>query len=150
MVLTSSDLCMLTDEWCRFLPLDLDCIIGIPRAGLIVANQISLNLATSLSTPENFLRGEVWQSFSLNKIRDFKKVLVVDDAYGNGFHMETAVNKLRECFPNILFLSASLIKCYDCLEDKRLDYFFMINDGSFVCSFDVPKFSWRFEFLSIP
>jgi hypothetical protein len=122
-VLSVDDVHLMVDDWCHSLPTDFDCVVGVPRGGLMVACDIALNLAVSLSVPELFVQGVVWQSHSLNKVKVFKRVLVVEDAIYEGKLLFSWVEKFRELFPDCVFECASLVVCND-LVLKKLDYFY--------------------------
>lgn len=108
-LLTWSDIYLLTEDWCKTLPSTFDCVIGVPRGGLIIADVIALNFGVPLSSPENFVRGEVWQSRSL-PIREFKKVLLVDDCVDQGRSLLRIKKELETKFPGVIFAVASLVK----------------------------------------
>ena len=86
----------LTEKLCEQLPRDYDCIIGIPRAGLIFANIISSKLGLPLSTPDDFTRNIIWSGMhnQLSKL-SYKKVLLVNDDITDGIDMNNQIAKLR-------------------------------------------------------
>lgn len=135
LVYSWSDVNLMVDDWCRFLPRDFDCVIGIPRSGLMIADQISLNLGLPLSTPEDFIRGVVWQSRVLNLPSKFKRVLVVDDCVDVGRELTLAVFKLRRAFPETVFMVGALIRMSGKI---RLDYYY-VEDSSYSTQGDAPK-----------
>jgi hypoxanthine phosphoribosyltransferase len=126
---------MMVDDWCRFLPREFDCIVGIPRSGLLIADQIALNFGLPLSIPDDFLRGVVWQSRVLSYPQEFKRVLVVDDCVGNGRDLTQALCTLKKAFPKTEFKSAALVK----LGAYPLAFYY-VRDDSFWGYGDLPKY----------
>jgi hypoxanthine phosphoribosyltransferase len=116
------DVAEMAEEWCKILPNDFDCVIGIPRAGLIVADYVALNLGLPLSTPEDFLRGVSWQSKYLPE-KQFKKVLVVDDSVCVGSDLSCAVDALRQKYPDTQFKASALVNVGTC----QLDYCYCVD-----------------------
>lgn len=119
------DIIMMVDDWCRFLPKKrFDCIIGIPRSGLMVANQIALNFGLPVSTPDNFIVNIVWQTKSLELCTKFKYILVIEDCVQYGHELQYEIQRLRDFFPDIIFEIGALVDIgYNC----KLDYCYVID-----------------------
>ena len=90
------------------IPHDIDCVIGIPRSGMLPATMIALYLNTNLSDIDSFLQGkcfEIGQSRpQMMKHHIIKKVLVVDDSIGAGGSMTRAREKLKKLTNNYDFI----------------------------------------------
>ena len=85
----------LAEKLAEQLPLDVDCVIGIPRSGLMFASVIATKRGLPLSTPVDFTMGIVWQATTRPLPSSYKKVLIVDDSVGAGGKMEAAVKKIK-------------------------------------------------------
>lgn len=99
----------MTEKLCDSLPRDYDCVIGIPRAGLLFANIAAMKLGLPLSTPDNFVKGIVWSGW--NKFvekPEYKKVLLFNDDVTDGLELGACVNMLKEYDPTILIETATL------------------------------------------
>ncbi len=119
------------DEWTKTFPERYDVVIGIPRSGLYVASYIAIKLGIPLSTPDNFLRGEVWYTNECQK-PSIRKALLVDDGIGriNG-QMSSNFYRLSKAFPNIAITKAALYGypdvtravdlCFGFLHSERLN-----------------------------
>jgi hypoxanthine phosphoribosyltransferase len=134
-VFSYSDAYLMVDDWLHYLPEDYDCIIGIPRGGLIIADYIALHLGVPLSTPFNFVRGCVWQSHLLEVPAEFRKVLLVEDGIGEGAEMYKALTVLKTFFPKVVFETAALVISS---KPEWLDYFYCFN-GNIAWTGDKPK-----------
>ena len=99
---------MLVQSLEQKIPNDFDCIIGIPRAGLMFANIIASVYGCPLATPEGFVRGEVWFASECTYSKPFKKVLVVEDSLCTGKQLRTAVDKLADYNPEMTIKTACL------------------------------------------
>jgi orotate phosphoribosyltransferase-like protein len=123
-VLSWDDVYMMVEDWCRFLPRDFDCVIGIPRSGLMVADQIALQFGLPLSTPDSFIQGAVWQSKRLDLPPNFKRVLVVDDCVDVGRDLIYELHRLRKAFPDCEFLTGALAS----FGRIHLNYCYIVGD----------------------
>jgi hypoxanthine phosphoribosyltransferase len=94
-VISFEDVFGLAVDWTDMLPKDFDCIIGVPRTGLLVANVLSSKMNKPLSTADDFVRGIVWYSQASKTPTVFKKVLVVEDAVNSAKAMKADVEKLK-------------------------------------------------------
>lgn len=92
----------------RNIPNEFDCVIGIPRAGLMFANIIASAYGCPLATPEGFVRGEVWFASECSYSKNFKKVLVVEDSLYTGKQLKVAVGRLTDYNPEMTIKTASL------------------------------------------
>ena len=90
------------------IPNEFDCIVGVPRAGLMFANILASAYGRPLSTPEGFVRGEIWFAGECSFSKDFKKVLIVEDSLVTGKQLMAAVEKLKDFKPGMEVKTASL------------------------------------------
>lgn len=111
-VLTYTDAVTMTMEWIKRIPNQYDAVIGIPRQGIFIASIVAGKLNRALSTPDNFLRKEIWQEEDRNRIdfSDIHSVLIVDDSMSTGETLKKAKGRLESSFPNIRFDTAVLHK----------------------------------------
>jgi hypoxanthine phosphoribosyltransferase len=91
------------------IPNDYDVIVGLPRAGLIVASIIASKFGRPLSTPNNFVRGEVWKSRTVEKPR-IRRILLVDEIIASGQSMRLAVEKLLRFDSSLVIHTAALLR----------------------------------------
>lgn len=96
------------NQWAENLPNDFDVIIGIPRAGLMFANIIACKFGRPLTTPDNFLRGELWFSHDSPMPSEVKKVLVVEDSVGFGKQITAVTAKIKAAYPHLQVETAGL------------------------------------------
>lgn len=124
--LSWSDVYWLVEEWCKELPDDFDCVIGIPRGGLIVADCVALCKGLPLSDPFLFRLGVVYQSrhiyFDKSKIRN---VLIVDDCVDSGSELRYYKSVLEKEFFDVKFSLGSLINHN--VGGDYLDYFYLVR-----------------------
>lgn len=123
------------------LPHDIDCVIGIGRKGLLVADIIALRLGLPLSTPEDFLRGTIWQSKSL-PMHPIRKVLVVDDAISQGRELKASVESIKAHRPDLIV--ESLVISVDKPEAKQIvDYYAVDKNKHFgIYEWDMLRRNW--------
>lgn len=81
------------------IPHDVDCVVGIPRSGLMVANMIALYLNKRLSDVDSLLEGKCFdigisRAHMMNH-STIQKVLIVDDSVCSGLSMKNAKEKLK-------------------------------------------------------
>lgn len=77
------------------LPHDFDLIVGIPRSGMLPAYMLALYLNRPLTDLNSFRNGHIYKSGERGQyisVKQFKKILVVDDSISMG----TALNKCKE------------------------------------------------------
>ena len=126
-----------TYTWIKYLPHDVDVIVGIPRSGLFVASIISLSMGKPLSTP-NSLPSTYWsckkESPKRNFVVDGETLLLVDDSVGSGKTFDEAEQKIRNILPNSKVLKASLFT-YNSYKNK-LDYYFVVSPRGYT------RFEW--------
>jgi len=107
------------------LPRDFDLIVGVPRSGMLPANLLALYLNRPYTDIHSFINGHIYKAGargSFFDIKDFRKVLVVDDSVSSGAAMIEVKEKLRD-------LAASFDISYCAIymtpgKEKTVDYFF--------------------------
>jgi hypoxanthine phosphoribosyltransferase len=94
-----------------------DVVVGIPRAGMMIASQIAEVYGKPLSSTDMLLEGKYWwrnQEFDFTanhaeyKPVDIKTALIVDDTAASGDHMKKAYRQLKEIHPHIDFKKIAL------------------------------------------
>lgn len=88
------------------LPPDVDCVIGIPRSGLLFANIIAVKRGWPLSTPDLFPT-VVWQTKE-KIVAGFKKIVIVEDSTWTGAQLHTAKLLIKQKTPDVTILTVSL------------------------------------------
>lgn len=106
-----------TVNWAHKLPRNYDVVIGVPRAGMIIAGIISLEHNKPLATVDSLIQGKVWLPEELTMPDSLRTVLLVDDTIGRGKAMQPIIQQLKE--HNYKVITGSLI-----CSGKRPDYFY--------------------------
>ena len=89
-------------DWTKRLPSDYDVIIGVPRSGLWIANIIALRFGKPLSTPECFVKSEIWYTKKMKMdITKYKKILLVDDTVSTGKKIIDTLQQLKAFNPDL-------------------------------------------------
>ena len=107
------------------IPRDFDLIVGVPRSGMLPANLLSLYLNRPYTDIHSFMNGHIYKAGARGQffdIKQFKKILVVDDSVASGA-------ALQECKENLKHLSADFDIKYCAVyvipgKEKTVDYFF--------------------------
>lgn len=113
------------------IPKDIDLVVGVPRSGLLVANIIALHLNVPLVDLDGFIEGKVFQSGVTRRAKDYdikiknpKKILIVEDSVCSGRSIENAREKIlalkREDI-EVLFFAAYVAPDKEKLVDIYLD-----------------------------
>jgi hypoxanthine phosphoribosyltransferase len=97
---------------------DFDVVIGIPRAGMMVASQIAEVYGKPLSSTDMFLEGKYWwRNHNFDKEANYtdyqskekiESALIVDDTAASGSHMKIALRELKKKHPDIKFYTIAL------------------------------------------
>lgn len=122
-----SDLNKIILKRLSILPRDFDLIVGIPRSGMLPANLLALYLNKPYTDINSFLNGHIYKAGARSQffdMKDFKKILVVDDSIASGAAME----KCRESLKN-LSTDFSISYCAIYVipgKEKMVDYLFEI------------------------
>ncbi len=107
------------------IPRDFDLIVGVPRSGMLPANLLSLYLNRPYTDIHSFMNGHIYKAGARGQffdIKQFKKILVVDDSVASGA-------ALQECKENLKELSAQFDIKYCAVyvipgKEKSVDYYF--------------------------
>ncbi|MEI7828599.1 MAG: phosphoribosyltransferase family protein [Prolixibacteraceae bacterium] len=111
----------------HILPRDFDLIVGIPRSGMLPANLLALYLNKPYTDLNSFQNGHIYKAGARGQffdIKDYKKILVVDDSIASGAAMEKCKESLKE-------LSSSFDISYCAIyvipgKEKQVDYYFEV------------------------
>lgn len=109
------------------LPRDFDLIVGIPRSGMLPANLLALYLNRPYTDIHSFINGHIYKAGERGQffdIKQFKKVLVVDDSIASGSAMlksKESLAHLEKDF-NISYCAIYVIPG----KEKMVDYFFEV------------------------
>jgi uncharacterized HAD superfamily protein/hypoxanthine phosphoribosyltransferase len=107
------------------LPRDFDLIVGVPRSGMLPANLLALYLNRPYTDIHSFLNGHIYKAGargSFFDIKDFKKVLVVDDSVSAGTAMAEVKEKLKPLENDFSFSYCAIYMSPG--KEKLVDYFF--------------------------
>jgi uncharacterized HAD superfamily protein/hypoxanthine phosphoribosyltransferase len=107
------------------LPRDFDLIVGVPRSGMLPANLLSLYLNKPYTDLHSFRNGHIYKAGARGAffdMKEFKKVLVVDDSIASGAAMD-------ECRENLKPFEADFSFSYCVVyvipgKEKAVDYWF--------------------------
>lgn len=122
-----SDLNKIILKRLSILPRDFDLIVGIPRSGMLPANLLALYLNKPYTDINSFINGHIYKAGARGQffdIKDFKKILVVDDSIASG----SAMIKCRESLKH-LETNFSISYCAIYVipgKEKMVDYYFEI------------------------
>lgn len=111
----------------NIIPRDFDLIVGIPRSGMLPANLLALYLNKPYTDIGSFINGHIYKAGARGQffdIKEFKKILVVDDSIASGSAMDKCKESLAE-------LSSSFDIKYCAIyvipgKEKLVDFYFEI------------------------
>lgn len=109
------------------IPRDFDLIVGIPRSGMLPANLLALYLNRPYTDIHSFLNGHIYKAGARSQffdLKEFKKILVVDDSIASGAAMEECKESLKH-LENQFSISYCAIYVIPGKE-KMVDYFFEV------------------------
>ena len=127
-VITFEDVFGLAVDWADILPKDFDCIIGVPRSGLLIANVLATKMGKPLSTADDFVRGIVWCSKDHEKPSVYKRVLLVEDAVDSARAMKADIEKLHQYNPSLDVKTACLSPTSKAMQEWIDYYYASVND----------------------
>lgn len=107
------------------IPRDFDLIVGVPRSGMLPANLLALYLNRPYTDIHSFMNGHIYKAGARGQffnIRNFKKILVVDDSVASGA-------ALQECKENLQHLHKEFDIKYCAVyvvpgKERSVDYYF--------------------------
>jgi uncharacterized HAD superfamily protein/hypoxanthine phosphoribosyltransferase len=100
-----SDLDQIIIRRLHIIPRDFDLIVGIPRSGMLPANLMALYLNRPYTDIDSFLNGHIYKAGERSQffdIKNFKKILVVDDSVSSGSAITKSKEMLKAVSENIL------------------------------------------------
>ncbi len=120
-----SDLNQIILKRLSILPRDFDLVVGIPRSGMLPANLLALYLNKPYTDINSFLNGHIYKAGARGQffdIKDFKKILVVDDSVASGAALEKCKESLKDLSAdfNIKYCAIYVIPG----KEKSVDYYF--------------------------
>lgn len=125
---TLDELFRWTSEWTRTFQDDYAVVVGIPRAGLLIAATIALKLGKPLSTPEEFSQGHLWMSthgeYDITSFGSSYNVLLVDDNIDTGESLERAADILLTANRSLKITKAVLM--VSSRSAKRVDMYYKV------------------------
>jgi uncharacterized HAD superfamily protein/hypoxanthine phosphoribosyltransferase len=83
----------------HMIPRDFDLIVGVPRSGMLPANLLALYLNLPYTDLHSFINGHIYKAGERGQyfdIKQFKKVLVVDDSVSSGSAMKKCKASLAD------------------------------------------------------
>jgi uncharacterized HAD superfamily protein len=127
--------------------LDADLVVGVPRSGMVPAYMIGLLLNLPVTDIESYVAGVVpfVGNRLIQNIREFKKVLVVDDSIKFGRQMQLVKEKLSP----FNFIEFKYITVFATSESRFLvDYCMEIIDRPRIFQWNLLN-SWIYEFSCV-
>ncbi len=82
----------------NIIPRDFDLIVGVPRSGMLPANLLALYLNRPYTDIHSFLNGHIYKAGARSQFFDmkqFKKILVVDDSVASGAALQECKESLK-------------------------------------------------------
>jgi uncharacterized HAD superfamily protein/orotate phosphoribosyltransferase len=109
------------------LPRDFDLIVGIPRSGMLPANLLALYLNKPYTDIDSFLNGHIYKAGERGQffdVKDYRKILVVDDSIASGSAMLKSKERLKEYNSDfdLKFCAIYVIPG----KEKMVDYYFEV------------------------
>ena len=115
-------------DWAKKIPNNFDVIVGVPRNGLLIANVLASAMGKPLSTPNCFVRNEVWFSKDGVFPKKYHSVLLVEDTIDLGRALDKAEEQLLEYDKNLEIKKASLFVSSRAKE--KVDYYYASLKGN--------------------
>jgi uncharacterized HAD superfamily protein/hypoxanthine phosphoribosyltransferase len=109
------------------IPRDFDLIVGIPRSGMLPANLLALYLNKPYTDINSFLNGHIYKAGARSQffdIKDFKKILIVDDSIASGAAMEKCKESLKDLKSEFSISYCAIYVIPG--KEKLVDYYFEI------------------------
>lgn len=107
------------------LPRDFDLIVGIPRSGMMPANLLAFYLNKPYTDIHSFINGHIYKAGARGQffdIKDFKKILVVDDSIASGSAILESKEKLKELGGDFIISYCAIYVVPG--KEKLVDYYF--------------------------
>lgn len=109
------------------IPRDFDLIVGIPRSGMLPANLLALYLNKPYTDINSFINGHIYTAGARSQffdIRNYKKILVVDDSIASGAALEKCKESLKSFSSSFSISYCSIYVIPG--KEKLVDYFFEV------------------------
>lgn len=109
------------------IPRDIDLVVGVPRSGMLPANLLALYLNRPYTDIHSFMNGHIYKAGARGQffdVKQYKKILVVDDSVASG-------SALNECRENLKEFSTQFDIKYCAVyvapgKEKTVDYYFEV------------------------
>lgn len=124
---TISDLNQIILKRLHVLPKDFDLIVGVPRSGMLPANLLALYLNKPYTDIHSFINGHIYNAGARAQffdIKDYKKILVVDDSIASGSAMVKVKDSLKDLTSQFSISYCAIFVIPG--KEKMVDYFFEI------------------------
>jgi uncharacterized HAD superfamily protein/orotate phosphoribosyltransferase len=124
---TIADLNLILLKRLSILPRDFDLIVGVPRSGMLPANLLSLYLSKPYTDLGSFINGHIYKAGERGQfidVREFKKVLVVDDSIASGSAMTKCKESLKHLEGEFSFSYCAVYVIPG--KEKTVDYYFEV------------------------
>ncbi len=111
----------------NIIPRDFDLIVGIPRSGMLPANLLALYLNRPYTDIHSFINGHIYKAGARSQffdIKDFKKVLVVDDSIASGSAMDKCRESLKHLEKDFSFSFCAIYVIPG--KEKTVDHYFEV------------------------
>lgn len=109
----------------NILPRDFDLIVGVPRSGMLPANLIALYLSKPFTDIHSFRNGHIYKSGERGQfidVKEFKKILIVDDSIASGSAMTKAKDLVNEVSSDFEISYCAIYVVPG--KEKLVDYYF--------------------------
>lgn len=109
----------------NILPRDFDLIVGVPRSGMLPANLIALYLSKPFTDIHSFRNGHIYKSGERGQfidVKEFKKILIVDDSIASGSAMIKAKDLVSEVSSDFEISYCAIYVVPG--KEKLVDYYF--------------------------
>jgi Uncharacterized conserved protein len=115
-------------DWAKKIPNNFDAIVGVPRNGLLIANVLASAMGKPLSTPDCFMRNEVWFSKDGVLPKKYHSILLVEDAIDLGRALNKAEEQLHQYDKDLEIKKASLF--VSSRAKQKVDYYYASLKGN--------------------
>ena len=122
-----SDLNKIILKRLSIIPRDFDLIVGIPRSGMLPANLLALYLNKPYTDIHSFLNGHIYKAGARGQffdMKEFRKILVVDDSIASGAAMDQCKESLKEVSSDFSISYCAIYVIPG--KEKIVDYYFEI------------------------
>ena len=134
----------MVEKWSRTIPNKFDLIVGIPRSGLFLASVLALKWGRPLSTPDDLVRGIIWQSSSVPQIQvsDIHSLLLVDDTIHKGTMLETVKKQISDYRKDLEVQVATLFVSGG--RTDLADYYVQLKEKPDILEWNLLSSTWGF------